>query len=85
MGRIERNYRRDTGRASIGTHPRQASVQRISRRVSKATATRYGVLELEVIVGRLNQLITGRANYFCLGQVSPVYAAVDRHTTRRRR
>ena len=60
-------------------------VQRICRRVSEATATRYGLLEPEVIVGRLNRLITGWANYFCLGQVSPAYAAVDRHTTRRLR
>ena len=83
--RIGRNYRRDTGRAYIGTRPSQASVQRICRRVSEATATRYGLLEPEVIVGRLNRLITGWANYFCLGQVSPAYAAVDRHTTRRLR
>ena len=37
------------------------------------------------MVGRLNRLITGWANYFCLGQVSPAYAAVDQHTTRRLR
>ena len=83
--RIGRNYRRDTGRAYIGTRPSQASVQRICRRVSEVTATRYGLLEPEVVVGRLNRLITGWANYFCLGQVSPAYAAVDRHTTRRLR
>ena len=83
--RIGRNYRRDTGRAYIGTRPSRASVQRICRRVSEVTATRYGLLEPEVVVGRLNRLITGWANYFCLGQVSPAYAAVDRHTTRRLR
>ena len=83
--RIGRNYRRDTGRAYIGTRPSQASVQRICRRVSEVTATRYGLLEPEVVVGRLNRLVTGWANYFCLGQVSPAYAAVDRHTTRRLR
>ena len=83
--RIGRNYRRDTGRAYIGTRPSQASVQGICRRVSEVTATRYGLLEPEVVVGRLNRLITGWANYFCLGQVSPAYAAVDRHTTRRLR
>ena len=83
--RIGRNYRRDTGRAYIGTRPSQASVQRICRRVSEVTATRYGLLEPEVVVGRLNRLITGWANYFCLGQVSPAYAAVDQHTTRRLR
>ena len=83
--RIGRNYRRDTGRAYIGTRPSQASVQSICRRVSEVTARRYGLLEPEVVVGRLNRLMTGWANYFRLGQVSPAYAAVDRHATRRLR
>ena len=83
--RIGRNYRRDTGRAYIGTRPSQASVQSICRRVSEVTARRYGLLEPEVVVGRLNRLMTGWANYFRLGQVTPAYAAVDRHATRRLR
>ena len=83
--RIGRNYRRDTGRAYIGTRPSPASVQSICRRVSELTAPRYGLLEPEVVVGRINRLLTGWANYFTLGQVSPAYAAIDRHTTRRLR
>ena len=83
--RIGRNYCRDTGRAYIGTRPSQASVQSICRRVSEVTARRYGLLEPEVVVGRLNRLMTGWANYFRLGQVTPAYAAVDRHATRRLR
>ena len=39
----------------------------------------------EVVVGRINRSMTGWANYFCLGQVSPAYAAIDRHATRRLR
>ena len=38
-----------------------------------------------MLVGRLNRLMAGWANYFILGQVSPAYAAVDRHATRRLR
>ena len=38
-----------------------------------------------VVVERLNRLLTGWANYFTLGQVSPAYVAIDRHTTRRLR
>ena len=83
--RIGRNYRRDTGRAYIGSRPSQASVQSICRRISELTARQHRVLEPEVVVGRLNRLITGWANYFCLGQVSPAYAAVDRQATRRLR
>ena len=83
--RIGRNYRRDTGRAYIGTRPSQASVQSICRRISELTARQYGLLDPEVVVGRINRSMTGWANYFCLGQVSPAYAAIDRHATRRLR
>ena len=83
--RIGRNYRRDTGRAYIGTRPSPASVQSICRRVSELTASRYGLLEPEVVVGRINRLLTGWANYFTLGQVSPAYATIDQHATRRLR
>ena len=83
--RIGRNWRRDTGRAYIGTRPSAASVQRICRRVSELTTSRHGLLAPRVVVGRLNRLLTGWANYFSLGQVSPAYAAIDRHATRRLR
>ena len=69
--RIGRNYRRDTGRAYIGTRPSPASVQSICRRVSELTASRYGLLEPEVVVGRINRLLTGWANYFTLGTGQP--------------
>ena len=83
--RIGRNYRRDTGRVYIGTRPSPASVQSICRRLSAVTAAHYGLLDPEIVVGRLNRLMTGWANYFVLGQVSPAYAAVDRHAVRRLR
>ena len=83
--RIGRNYRRDTGAAYIGTRPGPASVQSICRRLSELTTRRSGLLSPEVVVARLNRLMTGWANYFTLGQVSPAYAAVDRHATRRLR
>ena len=83
--RIGRNYRRNTGRAYIGTRPSPASVQSICRRVSELTTPRSGLLSPKEIVTRLNRLLTGWANYFTLGQVSPAYAAIDRHATRRLR
>ena len=83
--RIGRNYRRDTGRAYIGTRPSSASVQSLCRRVSELTARRYGLLEPEQVVGRLNRLLNGWATYFTLGQVSPAYATIDQHATRRLR
>ena len=83
--RIGRNYRRDTGRAYIGTRPSPASVQRVCRRLSALTAARHGLLDPEIVVGQLNRLMTGWANYFTLGQVSPAYSTVDQHAVRRLR
>ena len=83
--RIGWNYRPTDGSRYIGTRPSEASVQSICRRISEETDRRRGWLEAEEVVGRLNRMISGWANYFNLGQVSPAYAAVDQHATRRLR
>ena len=83
--RIGRNYSPRTGRAYIGTRPSKDSVRSICRTVSEATAARYGLLESEVVVARLNRAMLGWANYFRLGQVSPAYRALDRHAIKRLR
>ena len=83
--RIGRNYRRDTGRAYIGTRPSRDSVVSVCRRISELTEARYGLLNPKTVVGRLNRVLYGWANYFQLGQVSPAYAAVDAHAIRRLR
>ncbi|QFY45163.1 hypothetical protein F6R98_16640 [Candidatus Methylospira mobilis] len=39
-------------------------------------------MDAEYVVGRLNRKLTGWANYFCLGPVSPAYRAkYPCHTT----
>ena len=83
--RIGRNYRPDTGAAYIGTRPSRESVRSICRRVSELTTPRYVLLPPGVVVTRLNRLLTGWANYFILGRVSPAYEAIDWHATRRLR
>ena len=40
---------------------------------------------MEEVVGKLNQMLRGWANYFCLGPVSTAYRAVDQHTRKRLR
>ena len=68
IGRIHR----PTGKGFyIGTRPGKASVQSICRRINEMTAPRHGLLASEVVVERLNRTITGWANYFSLGHVSP--------------
>ena len=83
--RIGRNYRPDTGAAYIGTRPSRESVRSICRRVSELTTPRDLLLPTGVVVARLNRLLTGWANYFILGQVSPAYEAIDGHAVRRLR
>ena len=63
---------RPTGQgAYIGTRPSKASVQSICRKISEWTSPRNGQLSREEMVERLNRCLTGWANYFRLGQVSP--------------
>ena len=83
--RIGRNYRPTTGHAYIGTRPSRGSVVSVCRRISELTHRRYGLLDSEVVVRRLNRVIEGWSNYFQLGQVSPAYKAVDEHAIRRLR
>ena len=83
--RIGRNYRPHGQGAYIGTRPSKASVRSICRRISEMTSRRWSRLPSEARVERLNRVMTGWANYFSLGQVSPAYSAVDRHAIRRLR
>ena len=77
---------RQRGKGSyIGTRPSKASVQSLCRKISDQTAARYGLMELEWMVERLNRILSGWANYFHLGQVLPAYVAIDNHTAYRLR
>ena len=69
----------------IGTRPAKASVQSICRKISDLTEPRYGGLPAEVVVSRVNRAMSGWARYFRLGQVSPAYAVIDQHATKRLR
>ena len=83
--RIGWNYRPQTGAGYIGTRPSKSSVQSICRRISEQTDCRFGLMDAEEMVRRLNWMISGWANYFTLGQVNPAYCAIDQHATRRLR
>ncbi len=83
--RIGWNYRPTDAGRYIGTRPSKASVQSIRRRISAQTDPRYEGWPAEEVVGRLNRRISGWANYFTLGQVSPAYAAVDTYAAQRLR
>ncbi len=82
---IGRCYSPRTGRAYIGTRPSRTSVQRVCRQVSELTCRRWLLLDAEGRVARINRLLRGWSNYFCLGPVSKAYRSVDWHARRRLR
>ena len=80
-----RCYSPRTGRAYLGVYPSRRSRRRIIQAVSELTRPRWLLLDAGLVVGRINRLLNGWANYFCLGPVSKSYRAVDAHTRSRLR
>jgi len=82
--RIGRNYR-PKGGSYTGIRPSKASVQGICRKISDQTAARHGWMNPKDMVEHLNRILSGWGNYYDLGQVSPAYATIDAHVTKRLR
>jgi RNA-directed DNA polymerase len=82
---IGRCYSPRTGRAYLGTRPSRKSVRSLVSRISELTTSRTTQQDATRIVDRLNRLLTGWGNYFCLGSVSKAYAVVDAHASQRLR
>jgi hypothetical protein len=82
---IGRCYSPKTGRAYLGTKPSRKATQRACKRISELTGRRFLQMDVEMCVQRLNRLLTGWSNYFCLGPVSKAYRAVDAHARGRLR
>ena len=80
-----RCYSMRRGRLYLGTTPSQKRVQRICRAISDETGRDMVRLDPKTMVEKLNRMLTGWANYFCLGAVSKAYSAVDIHARRRLR
>lgn len=82
---IGRCYSPKTGRAYIGTRPSKQRVQRLCANITEMTGRRWLWRSAQDEVGKLNRVLRGWANYFCLGPVSHAYRAVDAHVTTRLR
>ena len=80
-----RCYSPKTGRAYLGTVPATKRVIRICQAISSETGRNRTQLDHKTVVTKLNQMMNGWANYFCLGPVSKAYQAVDQHTCKRLR
>ena len=80
-----RCYSPQNGRAYIGTRVSKKSIKRIKGAIGQVTQRKSLFLEAKDIVHKLNQRLTGWANYYCLGPVSPAYRAIDMHVKERLR
>jgi len=80
-----RCYSPKTGRAYIGTKPSKKRLVRLREAISEMTCRRWAPRDTTEQVARLNRMLVGWSNYFCLGPVSRAYAAIDRYARYRLR
>jgi group II intron reverse transcriptase/maturase len=78
-----RSFSSKTGRAYYGASPSQKRVKRICETISEMTGRDQTQLDQGLVVAKLNRMMIGWANYFCLGPVSKAYRAVDQHARKR--
>jgi RNA-directed DNA polymerase len=80
-----RCYSPQTGKAYLGTVPAKKRVRRICEAISSETGRNKTLQDHETVVEKLNRMMNGWANYFCLGPVSKAYRAVEQHARKRLR
>jgi RNA-directed DNA polymerase len=82
---IGRCYSPKTGWPYLGVRPSDRKLQGLYRKLSEQTGRQWLWLEPEEMVGRLNAVLRGWANYFCLGTVTAAYHKVTAHVCYRLR
>ncbi len=80
-----RNWSPKTGRSYIGTRPSKKRLARLVTALRGLTGRRSARPTVQEKVAELNRLLSGWANYFCLGSVSRAYRAMDEQARRRLR
>jgi RNA-directed DNA polymerase len=74
-----RCYSKRTGGAYISPRPSARKVAAVTETVSELTRSRTTYRDPAEVVGRLNSVLRGWANYFCYGPVREIYAALMDH------
>jgi RNA-directed DNA polymerase len=62
-----RMYKRQTGKAYMGYRPSKKSIRRMVEKIHAMTVLNMGWQETAVLVGQLNRVLRGWANYFKVG------------------
>lgn len=78
-------HRPQSGARYIGTRPAAKRIARVKRNISELTGRRTVRSDVGEQVERLNRMLRGWSNYFCLGAVTPSYRALDYHARGRLR
>jgi len=74
-----------TGRAYVAPRPAAKKVQAVCEQIRLATSGPTVWREVEEVVGKLNEILLGWANYFRLGYVTAAWQVVQGHACRRLR
>jgi RNA-directed DNA polymerase len=82
---VGRCYEARTGWAYIGVRPSAKKLQGLTLKMREQTDRRWLGLDVDEMVGRLNRLLRGWGNYFCLGTVAAAYRKVTHHACQRLR